>query len=154
MFIAHLPAGYLVSRGLRDPIAQTALLVGSVAPDLDILRFYFLDNQRIHHHEYLTHRPLLWMGIAVVSVLLWRFRPAKILGWFSAGALLHMLLDSFLGKINWGWPRGEFGGPLIVVPATQSHWILSFVLHWTFIPEIVICAAALWVYLGRRRNRP
>lgn len=154
MFIAHLPAGYLVSRSLRDPVAQAALLVGSVAPDLDILRFYILDNQGIHHHEYLTHRPLLWMGIAVLSVFLWRFSLARILGWFSAGALLHMLLDSFLGEINWGWPWGAFGGPLIVVPATQSHWILSFVLHWTFVLEIAICAAALWVYLGRRRDRP
>ncbi|MBB3992621.1 hypothetical protein GGR95_000240 [Sulfitobacter undariae] len=68
------------------------------------------------------------------------------------GALLHMVLDTFLGKINWTWPWGEFGGPLTVVPASQSHWILSFLLHWTFLTEIVICAAALWLYLRRRRH--
>ncbi|MBB3992622.1 hypothetical protein GGR95_000241 [Sulfitobacter undariae] len=59
MFIAHVPAAYLLSRSLRDPQAQIALLIGSVAPDLDLTRFYFLDGQSIHHHEYLTHRPLL-----------------------------------------------------------------------------------------------
>ena len=74
------------------------------------------------------------------------------MGWFSMGALLHMVLDTFLGKINWAWPWGEFGGPLTVVPASQSHWILSFLLHWTFLTEVVICAAALWLYLRRRRH--
>lgn len=154
MFIAHLPAGYLVSRGLRDPLAQTALLVGSVAPDFDILRFYFLDNQSIHHHEYITHRPILWLGMGALALLFMRFRAGMIVVWFCLGALLHMLLDTTLGEINWGWPWGDLGGPLVVVPATQSHWILSFVLHWTFLPEIVICIAALYVYLKRRRIQP
>ena len=100
MFIARHRAGYLVAGGLRDPRAQVALLLGSVALDLNILRFYFLDNRSIHHHGYLTHRPLLWVGITVLAVSPKRFRAARILGWFSAGALLHMALDSFLGEIN------------------------------------------------------
>ena len=139
-----------MSRTLRDPLAQAALIIGSVAPDLDLLRFYFIDNQHIHHHEYLTHRPILWAGIALAALVFWRFRAARLTVWLSVGALLHLVLDTFLGKINWNWPWGQFGGPLIVVPATQSHWILSFVLHWTFLPEVVICAMALWVYLRRR----
>ena len=70
MFIAHLPAGYLltrfvvVKRGMAHiPSFQyrtfMALgLIGSLLPDVDMLYFYLIDNRQHLHHGYWTHIPL------------------------------------------------------------------------------------------------
>ncbi|MCM0684581.1 hypothetical protein [Akkermansia massiliensis] len=49
MFIAHLPAGYLLAKTirLRTPgrkAVMTAALLGAIAPDLDLFYFYTLDG--------------------------------------------------------------------------------------------------------------
>lgn len=62
MFIGHLPGAYLALRPLQrrlPPLAFAAGLLGSVLPDLDLIWFYFVDNHAFHHHEYITHRPIL-----------------------------------------------------------------------------------------------
>jgi hypothetical protein len=86
-----------------------------------------------------------------LALCLQRFRLARVLGWFAGGGLLHMVLDTTLGAINWGWPLFTFGGPFLIVPATQSHGILSFALHWTFLLEIAIYIAALWIFVRRSK---
>ncbi len=91
MFIAHLPAGYLVVHALwprlrpqaytdeTEPpppqrgstpapaaIPKTAMavaLVASIAPDLDLLWFYGVDGGQTHHHHFFPHLPFLW-GVA------------------------------------------------------------------------------------------
>jgi inner membrane protein len=146
-----MPAAYLLSSRLQNTKFLAAFLFGSVAPDLDMLLFYFWDSGRVHHHEYLTHRPMLWIGVLLFALCIQRFTFGKILGWFAGGTLVHLVLDTTLGTINWGWPLFTWGGPFITVPATQSHWILSFALHWTFLIEVTICAAALWIFIKRRR---
>jgi inner membrane protein len=57
-----------------------------------------------------------------------------------------MALDSIAGQIAWGWPATHHAAPLVAVPATQDWWVMSFLLHWTFTVELVICAAALLVW--------
>ena len=61
MFIVHLPAGYLTTKVLLShtklPLSHRRTvvavgLVGSIFPDLDLIYFYLLDNQKHLHHQY------------------------------------------------------------------------------------------------------
>lgn len=159
MFIGHLPGAYLVFRtvgpGLTK-VAFAAAMIGAVAPDIDMLWFYLVDNRSHHHHDYLTHRPILWAGIAAMGLLsrLALPRAGTIVAAFGAGGLVHMALDSIVGKITWGWPFTDAAYPLVVVPATKSHWILTFLSHWTFAVEIAITLLAFFLWRrGKRKTR-
>ncbi len=150
MFIAHLPAAYLLSH-CHPTLSRLrpAFLVGALLPDADMLVFYLWDHGSVHHHDYLTHRPIVWaalLGIGLIRRSSWWGRQAAVI---SIGALTHLMLDSIAGNIAWGWPVTAAARPLIAVPATQDWWVMSFVLHWTFAVEILICLLALWV-LPRR----
>ncbi|MGC1495807.1 MAG: metal-dependent hydrolase [Sulfitobacter sp.] len=157
MFIAHLPTGYLLGHSLRsvfDRSARIALVVGSILPDFDLMRFYFFDAQMIHHHTYLSHRPIIWAAMLLLGLLLSKKCAAgAMLTAFGLGGLLHMALDSIAGAIDWGWPLFSFAAPLIVVPATHDNWILSFLLHWTFAMELVLCTAAYVVWSNARKQK-
>lgn len=111
--------------------------------------FYLVDNQQTHHHEYFTHWPLLYVGIGLLGfcVLRLKRKVATLMLAFCAGALLHMVLDSIAAPMYWLAPFSSLGIGLVEVPATQSHWILSFLFHWTFLSEILICLAALIVMI-------
>ena len=56
------------------------------------------------------------------------------------------------GAIAWGWRLSNAAHPLGVVPATQNHWVLSFVLHWTFLVVIGLCLLAAIVFRTQRRS--
>ncbi len=154
MFIAHLPTGYLLGHSLRSVLnwrSRLCLLIGSIFPDFDLLLFYFRDAQAIHHHTYLTHRPLIWAAVLSIGLFVSRKHPSGvILSALALGGMLHMVLDSLTGAIDWGWPLFEFAAPLVVVSATHSHWILSFLFHWTLSIELVICAVACFVWSTTR----
>lgn len=157
MFIGHLPGAYLVFRTAAPnlgKLAFAAAMVGAVAPDIDILWFYLVDDRGHHHHSYLTHRPIIWAGflLAGMMIRIWALRTGTFLTFFGAGGLVHMVLDSITGEVAWLWPFSDATHPLVVVQATHSHWILSFLNHWTFKVEIVITVIALLVwFLSWRR---
>jgi len=79
MFIAHLPAGYLLSRSLlaclpleqRVPLARRKLLaaglIGSVLPDIDLIYFYLLADRLVGHHVYWT----MLLEIAITTCAGW-----------------------------------------------------------------------------------
>jgi len=151
VIVGHLPAGYLAACALERPfdndrVVFWSVLAGSVAPDLDMFRFVFVDGGQVHHHTYLTHDPTLWIGVLALGFVL----TSRVLIGIGIGGVLHMLLDTVVGAISWGYGRLSFAGPLVNVPATQEHWVLSFVLHWTFAIELTLCAAAVYVALKRR----
>lgn len=150
MFIAHLPAGYLLSRIYQKPdqtILRALVMLGAVFPDIDLLWFVLISDQTIHHHYYLTHRPILWAAVCVAGILVARHQHyGQHATAFALGALLHMALDTLTGAINWAWPWGELSAPLVVVPAHHSHWVLSFLTHWTIAVELLICSLALWLW--------
>ena len=163
MLIGHLPAGYLAGTAALDRLAVparqrralwTALLVASVAPDLDVLAFYTVGGD-VHHHAYPTHWPLAWAGITglgLVAGTLARNRFVVLLSIAAgAAALLHLSLDSIAGAVRWGAPFSTHETTLVRVPAVRSHWIWSMVLHWTFAVEVTLAAVAAWVW--RRRAR-
>ncbi len=155
MLIAHLPAGYILGRTTRTKGAMLGgVLLASVLPDFDMLWFYLVDGGSVLHHRYWTHVPGFWLIVAAitlpaVSMLKRSWLPVATLG-FSA-ILLHLVLDTLVGSIMWQWPFSRDFFQLATVPATRSHWILSFMFHWSFLVELLICAVAIILYL-RTRN--
>lgn len=146
MLIGHLPAGYLAARlsGVRGALFA-GMIVGAVLPDIDMLWFHLVDHRAVHHHAYLTHRPLVW-AVALLTGLALRRRFVAGLG---LGGLVHMAMDTIAGAIAWGWPLWPAPVTLVTVPATHDHWIASFLAHWTFRLELAITGAALAVLLYR-----
>ena len=127
-----------------------AALSGSMVPDLDMLWFHLVDNGAIHHHRYWPHIPLIWFGIALVSLaLLLRTHYLTAGLAFFAAIFLHLALDTITGGILWLYPVNDRLFTLVVVPATQSHWVLSFILHWTFLLELAVWAMAAWLWVRR-----
>jgi len=156
MLIAHLPSGYVPGRIIPShiPYLMPAALIGAILPDTDMLFFHFVDHGSIHHHRYWVHIPLFWAAVAAVTVpVLARTRYLQTALVFFAALLLHMALDTISGGILWGVPFSNHLFSLVTVPATQSHWVLSFILHWTFLLEILIWLIAIALFVQRWRDQ-
>ncbi len=150
MLIAHLPAGYLLSRCHPALVRHAhSLMLGAVLPDVDLLWFYAIDSSA-PHHVLLPHRPILWTALLCCG-LKWHWLAA-----LGLGGLLHLTLDSVAGQIAWGWPMSDRVNPLVIVPATRDWWVMSFLTHWTFLIELAIClfAAGVWVCHRAPLRRP
>lgn len=153
MFIAHLPAGYLLSRWLQKNLRTKkflwAGLVASIFPDIDMLYFYFIDDRQTLHHHYWTHIPIVWLTLWLFLTLiglLYKNRSVIIgAAIIFSNIILHFILDSIAGGIRWLYPFVDKDFFLVAVPAAHDFWIWNFVFHWTFILEItlLICAFAL-----------
>jgi inner membrane protein len=158
MLIAHLPAGCIVAtaacRRATSPAVMAAALIGSVAPDFDMIYFY-ASGGRVHHHAYVTHWPLFWLASAllILPLLKW-LHPASLFAGcvFFTAAILHMVLDTIAAPLLWLAPFSFHEFEMVRVPATHANWIASFMLHWTFLLEISICLSALVLFLMRRRR--
>ena len=157
MLIAHLPSGYILGTFMRrhwpdSPGIIGAAMVGSVIPDIDMLYFHFVDGGRTHHHSYITHWPLFWAATGLLSLISanWRARSyVAATGAFFAAAMVHMILDTLASPILWLMPFDRQAFELVTVPARYGNWVLSFVLHWTFACELLICGWALWLACAR-----
>lgn len=160
MFIAHLPAGYLLTRYGQRIVGDSSRailatgLVASVIPDLDLFWFYLVDDRQVVHHSYVTHMPLFWVGLAglvwaLCRVLKLRKAPLYI-GIALAGVLLHMMLDSIAAEVKWFWPFSDYEFGLVVIPASHDWWVWNFILHWTFAAELAIIAGAGAIWMFRR----
>ena len=153
MLTAHLPSGYLLARAV--PKGITALmpvaLVGAVFPDIDMIWFHLVDHRAFHHHFYWVHIPAFWAAVAVVVLPLaaWAGRLATAAVFFAA-ILIHLVLDSIGGGILWGAPVSDHLFTLVEVPAVRSHWVWSFIFHWTFLAELLIWGAAVLLWLKRK----
>lgn len=158
MFIAHLPAGYILTKVIPLKQKSAALwatgLFFAIAPDLDLIYFYLFSARKIPHHAYVSHWPLLWLALAVVvfiaSLILHKrsWRPYIAVG--LAASLLHLVLDSIAAEIYWLAPFSYKYVNLVEVPAKYSWWVYSFVLHWTFALEVIICVAAIALFIFSR----
>ena len=154
MITAHLPAGYLLGRAMpRAWLVMVAALVGAVLPDLDLIWFYLIDDRAFHHHRYWVHAPGFWLVVAAIAMPLLRWRAPGLLitgGAFFASVFLHLALDTPAGSIMWLWPFETTLYALFEVPPTRSHWVLSFLTHWTFSAElgIWVLAIAAWRKAG------
>ncbi|MFP5390627.1 MAG: metal-dependent hydrolase [Gammaproteobacteria bacterium] len=164
MFIAHAPVGYLlgssfIKRAGTAPITATMAIwvsiLGSLAPDVDMLYFYLIDHRQTHHHKYLTHWPVVWLTL-LVCALGWRLarrhsRAATASVLFAACALVHLLMDTIVGDIWWLAPLTDNPFSFFTVQARFTPWWLNFVLHWSFALELGLLAWALARYRRSRR---
>ena len=162
MIVAHLPAGFLLTTALGGRTrAQLAVgLAGSMAPDLDLLYFYTIDNCQHLHHSYWSHIPVFWLGLTVLVTIAYLgarqplfLRP--VLWLFLPNVFLHLLLDSVAGGIRWLYPVSQKSYCLFSVPSRCSHWLMNFLGHWTFLLEaaIVLFAMLVWIILYRSSRR-
>lgn len=157
MILAHLPAGYILARAAsaRSGPMMLAALVGSVLPDFDLIMFYLIDNRALHHHRYWAHAPGFWLAVAIAVFAVLRWRHPNLLpvaGLFFASIFCHLVLDTVGGGIMWAWPVSDHLFSFITVPASQSHWLLSFLTHWSVLAEIAIIAVAGWLFITRKRS--
>ena len=170
MFIGHLPAGYLWTRFLlrRYESANGANhhyrsyfglgLLGSVLPDLDLVYFYVIDRQQHLHHGYWTHLPVFWLGALSASLAVSGLLRSRVLAVASialiSNVLLHLLLDTVVGKIRWLYPWTATDFVLFEVAARYDWWVWNFVLHWSFLLELALLAwAAAALVAARKRVR-
>jgi inner membrane protein len=144
VIVAHLPAGYILARATHHPRGPLlwAALIGSVFPDIDMLWFHLVDHGAIHHHRYWLHAPAFWLAIAAVAMIVLPSPKRALAAMFTASVLIHLVVDTLAGGIMWLWPLSTHLFTLTTVPATQSHWVLSFMLHWTFLAELLLIAVA------------
>ena len=161
MLTAHLPSGYVLGKILtkrleRDHQGQAGAmmkgaLIGAMVPDLDMLYFHFVNHGHTHHHLFITHWPLAWLALAIPVLaglsLRGTIRARNAAMAFFAGVLLHLLLDSVAGPIFWLLPFAPGRVELFHVPAAYSHWVLSYLLHWTFLFELAIWGTAAMLYV-------
>jgi inner membrane protein len=150
---AHLPSGYVLARALPRSIPGLlpVALLGAVAPDFDMIWFLFVDDGAIHHHRYWVHIPAFWAAVAVVALpLAWWLGYLRTGLVFFAAILMHLALDTISGGIMWGVPFSDHLFALVEVPAAYSHWVISFMLHWTFLAEVVVWLVAITLWFRRR----
>ncbi len=158
MLTAHLPSGFLVgnlataNRGSKQIMA--ASLIGAMIPDLDMLYFHFVDFGRTHHHQFISHWPLAWLALGLSVIFATHVTGCSTqrtiaIAFFSA-VILHFCLDSIAAPVFWLMPFSKGQIELVQIPANYGHWIISYLLHWTFALELSIWLAALIVY--KRRN--
>ena len=155
MFIAHLPAGYLLARRIAPRLAAAPAdarrlmavgLVGSILPDIDLFYFYLADGRQTLHHDYWTHIPAFWPAAMLAAAgLMWLARvtiPWREFLVLLAGIFLHLVLDTPAGGIAWGWPVSQHRFLLLEIPARFDWWVWNFILHWTFLAELAIVGRA------------
>ncbi|MFA6100222.1 MAG: metal-dependent hydrolase [Patescibacteria group bacterium] len=157
MFLAHLPAGYLLTKKLQSLLKEKRFLilglVAGILPDLDILYFYLLDNRQTLHHDYWTHISFYWVALALVSFLaILLFKQKKYLTAatiFFANIFLHLILDTIVGRIEWLYPFSKVSYYLFTVPVKYDFWVYNFIFHWSFILEIGII---IWAIIEALKN--
>ena len=157
MLIAHVPAGYIVSKIMHKGNNVSFIfcsLVFSLWPDFDLIYYYFFENTKAFHHTYLPHLPITILISFLVTLpftYLKCFKNIKIYYWlFFVNWILHLLLDSFTGGILWAYPFSDKMFVLIKIPPIYQSWYISFILHWSFLIElsIITWAMILWTKTG------
>lgn len=162
MIIAHAPAGYLISKGLQSRGLSargvvTAGVLGALAPDFDMFYFYLWDNRQHHHHTYWTHYPIVWISLLLLS-LAWIYlsgksKTALLFFVFCLSGFLHLILDSLVGDVWWFAPFVDKPYALFTIKAQFTPWWLNFILHWSFLVELLISAGAVYIFFRSRKKK-
>ncbi|WP_445369333.1 metal-dependent hydrolase [Methylomonas sp. BW4-1] len=166
MIVAHLPAGYIVSTLLFRRFAKYGVsginflragLLGSIAPDLDMIYFYGFDHRAHPHHSYFSHFPSVWLLLLTLAILCFqhcRHKKLPVLALiFTGNGMLHMVLDYISTNIYWLAPFVNKPFALIKVPSVYQDWWLNFLLHRSFVLEILLVIWATGLWFRRRLNR-
>ena len=159
MIIGHIPSGYIFSKLLGNKLAGKGIdlrapfltgITGAVAPDIDWLYYFFIDNEKHLHHTYWTHYPIVWAGLLLLFSVWYRYipnNPSVLAGIiFSAAGLMHIILDSIVGDILWFAPFTNESFALFSVPELYKPWWLNYVLHWTFSLVLLLTFWAIFLW--------
>jgi LexA-binding, inner membrane-associated putative hydrolase len=159
MFVAHLPAGYILSKYFASKCSvsegsKKLLLycgvVGSILPDFDLLYFYLVDDRQHTHHSYWTHIPIFWFSALFLSICCMTiFKSSRVLRnilILLLNIVLHLTLDTVAGGIRWLYPFTDNDYVLFEVQAKYGWWVLNFILHWTFVLEVSIVGFFFWYF--------
>ena len=127
------------------------IMIGAVFPDIDLFYFYLFDNRSVHHHKYFLHWFSFWIPIFLISYFYFKFsqytsRLALIVLLFSGATLLHISLDTFVGDVWLFAPFIDQAYVFFEVTSRYQPWWLNFILHWSFVVELLICFIAMWMY--------
>lgn len=164
MIIGHAPSGYIAASFIfkhhtKIGITRTQVIFfcifGALAPDLDMLYFYLVDNRQSHHHTYFPHWPIIWVSAFFASFALYKInknRNAYFALIFCIGGCIHLLLDSIVGDIWWLYPFIDKPYSIAIVPALYKPWWLNFIFHWSFLLEILLWCWAFLIYHGFSNN--
>ncbi|MGI0115699.1 metal-dependent hydrolase [Zooshikella sp. RANM57] len=165
MFIAHLPAGYLLSKYWLSTFNENSVnrklllaigLLSSILPDLDLIYFYWIDNQQHSHHTYLSHIPIFWAGLFLVLLSISTIVQSRVIKHFvvisALNIILHFILDSVVGDILWLYPFNSDPYALFHVSPKYEWWVLNFFLHWSFLFEIGIIIFAWQRFLNSKKK--
>lgn len=168
MFIAHIPAGYIISHWHQSQhpsppsanllaLTTFATLLGSVLPDFDLFYFYLLDARQHNHHSYFPHLPAFWLIFLLPLLITFKHLKKRnllfITQGFALGILSHLLLDSIAGGIAWLHPFSDQLYTLVKIPRLKGWWVWSFFLHWTFLLELGICFWSIRLFIKGEKYR-
>ncbi len=165
MIFGHLPAGYLCSNFLlkfreipkekRDTLMLLGL-IGSIAPDLDMFYFYLVDHRQHWHHTYFTHWPSFWLSVISLGIIAgWGLRNRFLANGgviVGVNGLLHLVLDTHIGRIRWLEPFSDRWVYFWNVPPLYHPKVLNFVFHWTFVFEVGLVVSAAYLFMKSRRR--
>ncbi len=115
MQYAHMPAGYIISTLLFKKFGKCNVsyrkfisygMIGAVAPDFDMIYFFFQDHILHHTHRFYSHYPIIWLSLLLLSALWMLFDnyhsqyPALAVI-FTLNGFFHLILDTIGGAIYW-----------------------------------------------------
>ena len=176
----HIAGGYLattllltLSHGTLTPDDMRAVLIlGTLSgelPDIDLVFFYITQrfsttHSKNNHRDYITHLPIVWLGISSL-IMLGGYASGSAFLEYSGAALLcgswsHFILDSIEFGIMWLWPysrqrhalmhsidpgitRYKNGTPFYYWEFVTRHYFKRT----TFFVELIISIVALLVYM-------
>lgn len=165
MFIAHISAGYLLTRSclkvFQVPNRSVARLfavglLASVLPDFDLLYFYLIDAQQHNHHSYWTHIPIFWIWCYLLLIpwtLIFKLQKVFVVSTVVfINVMGHMVLDTVAGGIRWGEPFSDGYTVLLTIQPRYDWWVLNFVLHWSFLIEVALIVLAIRSWLQSKSS--
>ena len=168
MFIAHLPSGYIFAKAILarykfEKISIKTVIVtmilGAVFPDIDLVYFFLIDHQQVHHHRYFLHWPIFWIVLWLILFASLKLKQCKLFHTrqsflallFCSAAILHVILNTLAGDIWWFAPFIDQPYALFKIKAQYSPWWLNFIFHWSFWVEIFVCIIAGIIYLRSQK---
>jgi len=143
MYLAHLPAGYLLTSFIQTKSKNNQYLklglVASVAPDFDMIYKILFDSNGYNHRYYITHLPLFWVGLTIISYLtiLALFKVKKInlsqknnylymLLIFMSNVFLHLALDLPTGLLLLR-PFSDHIFRFVIIANNYNNYLLNII---------------------------
>jgi inner membrane protein len=169
MYISHLPAGYILTKIVSKKFAKvkytvSAGLLGSIAPDFDMIYKILFDINGVNHRYYFSHFPLFWLFIyflgIIVTLLLYSLNKINkqyktnfiyLFSIFIANALLHLLLDLPTGVLLLE-PFSNTVFKFVTIPNQYNNYLLNIILHPLFLVEILIVVFAVYLFIKEKKT--